>query len=52
MGSSLVNLLGGQKTGAFLDQRENRAATLRYAHGQGLDCFSYHGSFASTWQSM
>jgi 23S rRNA (cytosine1962-C5)-methyltransferase len=41
-----VNLLGGQKTGAFLDQRENRAATLRYAHGQGLDCFSYHGSFA------
>jgi 23S rRNA (cytosine1962-C5)-methyltransferase len=41
-----VNLLGGQKTGAFLDQRENRAATFRYAHGQGLDCFSYHGSFA------
>ncbi len=41
-----VNLLGGQKTGAFLDQRENRAATLSYAHGEGLDCFSYHGSFA------
>src|SRR5262245_41464793 len=41
-----VNLLTGQKTGAFLDQRENRAAVLRYAHGRGLDCFSYDGSFA------
>ncbi len=41
-----VHLLEGQKTGAFLDQRENRAAAMRYAHGRGLDCFSYHGSFA------
>lgn len=42
----LVNLLEGQKTGAFLDQRENRATARRYAHGRGLDCFSFHGSFA------
>lgn len=41
-----VDLIGGQKTGAFLDQRENRAATMRYASGRGLDCFSFHGSFA------
>jgi 23S rRNA (cytosine1962-C5)-methyltransferase len=41
-----VDLLGGQKTGAFLDQRENRAAARRYAHGRALDCFSFHGSFA------
>jgi 23S rRNA (cytosine1962-C5)-methyltransferase len=41
-----VNLLEGQKTGAFLDQRENRAAAMRYARGRGLDCFSLHGSFA------
>jgi 23S rRNA (cytosine1962-C5)-methyltransferase len=36
----------GQKTGAFLDQRENRALMGRLAHGRALDCFSYHGSFA------
>jgi 23S rRNA (cytosine1962-C5)-methyltransferase len=41
-----VDLIGGQKTGAFLDQRENRAAARRYASGRGLDCFSFHGSFA------
>jgi 23S rRNA (cytosine1962-C5)-methyltransferase len=41
-----VDLIGGQKTGAFLDQRENRAAVRRYASGRGLDCFSFHGSFA------
>ncbi len=41
-----VNLLEGQKTGAFLDQRENRAASMQYAQGRGLDCFSFHGSFA------
>ncbi|HEX5082759.1 MAG TPA: class I SAM-dependent rRNA methyltransferase [Blastocatellia bacterium] len=41
-----IDLLEGQKTGAFLDQRENRAAALRYARGRGLDCFSFHGSFA------
>jgi 23S rRNA (cytosine1962-C5)-methyltransferase len=42
----LVDLTGGQKTGAFLDQRENRAAARRYGRGRGLDCFSFHGSFA------
>jgi 23S rRNA (cytosine1962-C5)-methyltransferase len=36
----------GQKTGAFLDQRENRLLAGRVARGQALDCFSYHGSFA------
>jgi 23S rRNA (cytosine1962-C5)-methyltransferase len=35
----------GQKTGLFLDQRENREAALRYAHGRMLDCFSYNGGF-------
>jgi len=38
--------LGGQKTGAFLDQRENYAAATRYAHGDTLDCFTYQGGFA------
>ena len=36
----------GQKTGAFLDQRENRLLAGRIARGRALDCFSYHGSFA------
>jgi 23S rRNA (cytosine1962-C5)-methyltransferase len=36
----------GQKTGAFLDQRENRALIAGHARGAGLDLFSYHGSFA------
>jgi 23S rRNA (cytosine1962-C5)-methyltransferase len=38
----------GQKTGAFLDQRDNRqlAAALVPADGTALDCFAYHGSFA------
>jgi 23S rRNA (cytosine1962-C5)-methyltransferase len=36
----------GQKTGAFLDQRENRALVGSLARGRALDCFSYHGSFA------
>ena len=36
----------GQKTGAFLDQRENRARVSMLARGRALDCFSYHGSFA------
>ena len=38
--------LAGQKTGAFLDQRENYAAAARYAHGRALDCFCYQGGFA------
>lgn len=41
-----VDLLTGQKTGAFLDQRENRAVARMLARGRGLDCFSFHGSFA------
>jgi 23S rRNA (cytosine1962-C5)-methyltransferase len=36
----------GQKTGLFLDQRENREAAAAYAHGRLLDCFSYNGGFA------
>jgi 23S rRNA (cytosine1962-C5)-methyltransferase len=36
----------GQKTGAFLDQRENRHLAGQSAKGVALDCFSYHGSFA------
>ena len=35
----------GQKTGLFLDQRENREAAALYAHGRMLDCFSYNGGF-------
>jgi len=41
-----ADLRRGQKTGLFLDQRENREAAARYAHGRLLDCFSYHGGFA------
>jgi 23S rRNA (cytosine1962-C5)-methyltransferase len=41
-----VDLRKGQKTGLFLDQRENREAAARYARGKLLDCFSYHGGFA------
>ena len=41
-----VDLWHGQKTGLFLDQRENRVAARQYAHGRLLDCFSYHGAFA------
>jgi 23S rRNA (cytosine1962-C5)-methyltransferase len=36
----------GQKTGLFLDQRENRVAAAGYARGRLLDCFSYSGGFA------
>jgi 23S rRNA (cytosine1962-C5)-methyltransferase len=38
--------LEGQKTGAFLDQRENYAAAAQYAHGEALDTFCYQGGFA------
>ena len=41
-----VDLRHGQKTGLFLDQRENREAAVRYARGRLLDCFSYNGGFA------
>ena len=41
-----ADLRRGQKTGLFLDQRENRAAASLYARGRVLDCFSYNGGFA------
>lgn len=41
-----VSPLGGQKTGAFLDQRENRLALRKYARGRALDCFTFNGGFA------
>lgn len=37
-----------QKTGSFLDQRENHLAAATYACGEVLDCFTYHGGFALT----
>jgi 23S rRNA (cytosine1962-C5)-methyltransferase len=40
------DLRKGQKTGSFLDQRENHLAARRYASGEVLDCFSYNGGFA------
>ena len=42
----LVAPLSGQKTGAFLDQRENYLAARRLAHGRALDCFTFTGGFA------
>jgi 23S rRNA (cytosine1962-C5)-methyltransferase len=42
------DLKGGQKTGGFLDQRENRTAAKKYARGRLLDCFTYTGAFAVT----
>jgi 23S rRNA (cytosine1962-C5)-methyltransferase len=41
-----VNVRHGQKTGLFLDQRENHLAAGRYARGRALDAFSYNGGFA------
>jgi 23S rRNA (cytosine1962-C5)-methyltransferase len=41
-----VDLRKGQKTGLFLDQRENHLAARRYARGRVLDCFAYDGGFA------
>jgi len=41
-----ADLWRGQKTGLFLDQRENRTAAAAYARGRLLDCFTYHGGFA------
>jgi 23S rRNA (cytosine1962-C5)-methyltransferase len=42
----LVQPLGGQKTGSFLDQRENRLAARKLAQGRALDCFTFNGAFA------
>jgi 23S rRNA (cytosine1962-C5)-methyltransferase len=41
-----ADLLHGQKTGIYLDQRENYAAAARYARGRALDCFTSSGGFA------
>jgi 23S rRNA (cytosine1962-C5)-methyltransferase len=41
-----ADLLKGQKTGAYLDQRENYAAAAVYAKGRALDCFTSTGGFA------
>ncbi len=42
----LVDIKNGQKTGYFLDQKENRFAVRRYARGEVLDCFCNSGGFA------
>jgi 23S rRNA (cytosine1962-C5)-methyltransferase len=42
----MADLIGGQKTGIYLDQRENYLAAARYAHGGALDCFTSTGGFA------
>src|SRR3989442_565564 len=41
-----ISLTAGQKTGSYLDQRDNRRAARRYARGRALDAFSYTGGFA------
>lgn len=43
---TIIAPLGGQKTGSFLDQRENHRAAGARAGGRALDCFSFHGDFA------
>lgn len=42
----IADLVHGQKTGVFLDQRENYRAASQYAHGVALDCFTSTGGFA------
>lgn len=42
----LVSPLAGQKTGSFLDQRENRLAARAICKGRALDCFTFNGAFA------
>jgi Predicted SAM-dependent methyltransferases len=42
----LIKPLAGQKTGSFLDQRENRLAARAIAKGRALDCFTFNGAFA------
>lgn len=41
-----VSPLGGQKTGSFLDQRENHFAARNFGRGRALDCFTFNGGFA------
>lgn len=42
----IVAPLAGQKTGSFLDQRENQLAARLVASGRALDCFTFTGGFA------
>jgi 23S rRNA (cytosine1962-C5)-methyltransferase len=42
----VVDVRRGQKTGLFLDQRENHAMAVMFARGRALDAFAYHGGFA------
>lgn len=42
----MIDVLEGQKTGAFLDQRENYSRAADFARGRALDCFCYQGGFA------
>src|SRR5205823_2748656 len=41
-----ISITGGQKTGSYLDQRDNHRAARRYARGRALDAFTYEGGFA------
>jgi 23S rRNA (cytosine1962-C5)-methyltransferase len=41
-----VPLTGGQKTGSYLDQRDNHRAARLYSRGRALDAFTYTGGFA------
>src|SRR5262249_13616280 len=41
-----ISLSAGQKTGSYLDQRENRRSASRYARGDALDAFCYAGGFS------
>jgi 23S rRNA (cytosine1962-C5)-methyltransferase len=42
----MADLIGGQKTGIYLDQRENYVAAAKHARGRALDCFTSTGGFA------
>lgn len=42
----LVDVINGQKTGYFLDQKENRFAARKYCYGEVLDCFCNSGGFS------
>jgi 23S rRNA (cytosine1962-C5)-methyltransferase len=44
--SFIISPLVGQKTGSFLDQRENHLTVREYAYGRALDCFTFNGGFA------
>ena len=41
-----ISLTAGQKTGSYLDQRDNHRAARRFAYGKALDAFCYAGGFA------